>query len=188
MRDCWLWNLAHIWSETGRVIWQFMSTDHANYGISQMCMTRCHSSGWNDSSLCRVWSIWLGEIKSQVEDKNTKMFLHEANCFPVVINQHVEWKHSTFRRNEMRFFFSTLLFCFLFFFLDWAGYVCSSTWSCCFNIIISFSKPILKYNKYIQMRDTLIRVSVGNIHWGAPGWRRPAGSLEGRAEENGLNS
>lgn len=52
----------------------------------------------------------------------------------------------------------------------------------CFNIIISFNKPILKYNKYIQMRDISIE-SVGNIHWGAPSWRRPAGSLEGRAEE-----
>lgn len=32
-----------------------------------------------------------------------------------------------------------------------------------FNVNISFSEPILKYNKYIQMRD-IDRASVGNIH------------------------
>lgn len=55
----------------------------------------------------------------------------------------------------------------------------------CFNFLLSLNKPMVNYNKYIQMRR-FNWASVGNIHWGAPS--EPAGSLEGKAEEIGLNS
>lgn len=144
-----------------------------------------------------VNQIWITRSskphRAKVKEKNIKMFSHEARCCSLIKNQRVKWEHSTLRGNEMMMIFSSLR-CFKNRPATYAKRLYSSTWSymhhtsespeycgqlCPLPPIshhFSFNTPVLKDNKYTQMRDISIKSVCGETFIEVrPSWREASG-------------